>query len=261
MPNQTRPTDEQRQPANRKSPPPTGQTLLIIDDSRVTQRLLLEILKAQGFVVHCANSGEEGLRSFFETRPDLVLLDIVLPGLDGFEICRRLLALADVPIIFLSTMADEDAIVRGLEAGAVDYVEKPFSPRVLVARVRGALRSYAISRTVPPSAQAISVQPVSAAVYDDGYLTVNLDHRRVTVAGKIVRMTATEFNLLAYIVENSGQVCTFAQILAHVWGWEEGDKASVYTYIRRIRKKLEAEPTAPRYISVMHGVGYCFEKH
>lgn len=255
MPNKTRSIDEKSQQSIQDTASVTGQSILIIDDSRVTQRLLQEVLKPQGFILYSATSGEEGLRCFFETRPDLVLLDIVLPGLDGFETCRRLLTLADVPIIFLSTMADEDAIVRGLEAGAVDYVEKPFSPKVLLARVRGALRWYAFPRAIPDPVEA-----APSTAYDDGYLTINIAHRRVTVGGKIARLTATEFNLLTHIFENAGQVCTFVQILEHVWGWDEGDKANVYTYIRRLRSKLETAPNSPRYITVAHGVGYSFEK-
>lgn len=236
-----------------------GQSILIIEDSLLTQRLLAAILRPQGYELHFASSGEEGVRRFAETQPDLVLLDVILPGIDGFEVCRRLLAHSNVLIIFLSTMADEDAIVRALEAGAFDYVEKPFSAKVLLARVRTALRQRVMVRPIVSLPNA-APRPTPPSDYDDGYLSINLEQRRVSVGGKAVKLTATEFNLLAYLFMNAGQTLTIEQILQHVWGWEDGDTSSVYTYVRRLRSKLEPDAESPRYITVMHGVGYCFEK-
>lgn len=227
-----------------------GNAILVIDGSDLTQRLLSEILRPRGFQVHAALSGEEGLRRFFEIRPDLVLLDVVLPGLDGFEICQRLLELSDVPILFLTAIGDEDSMVRGLELGAVDYIVKPFTAKILLARITVALRYHVHTLQEPRS-----------TTYDDGYLRIDLDERRIVVAGKPVKLTSTEFTLLAYLFENAGSVLTFAQILDNVWGWEPADRTNVYTYIRRLRHKLESAADSPRYITVEHGTGYRFEKH
>lgn len=228
----------------------TGNSILVIDDSDLTQRLLGEILRPKGFQVHAALSGEEGLRRFFETRPDLVLLDVVLPGLDGFETCQRLLELTDVPVLFLTSIGDEDSIVRGLELGAVDYIVKPFTAKILLARISVALRYYVRTPDEPP-----------AIAYDDGYLRIDVQERRIAVDGKPVKLTSTEFALLTYLFENAGSVLTFAQILDHVWGWDPADRTNVYTYIRRLRHKLEPDADSPRYITVEHGTGYRFEKH
>ena len=140
--------------------------------------------------------------------------------------------------------------MRGLDAGAVDYVVKPFSVKVLMARIRVAMRQ---SKPAIPAQQIVS--------YSDGYLTINLGERRIWINGQTVKLTATEYNLLAYLVENAGRVCTFRQILENVWGWEYQDSTDyVYTYIRHLRRKLEPDPARPRYFVVEHGVGYRFEK-
>jgi two-component system KDP operon response regulator KdpE len=235
------------------APTQGGKTILIIEDNITTQRQLFVALHPQGYQLHFASSGEEGLQRCLEIRPDLILLDIILPGMDGFELCRQLLKFLDIPIIFLSIMVDDNAIVRGLEAGAVDYIEKPFSNMVLLARIRAALRHRAKVLTSSPWIKA-----ATAVKYDDGNLVVNLDERYVSVAGKPINLTITEFNLLAYLIAHAGRVCTSTQILENVWGWDEGDLANIYTYVRRLRKKLEPTAESPRYFTVLHGVGYSF---
>lgn len=229
----------------------TGQRILIIEDNNATRKLLEAALHPRGYVLQSVASGEEGLRALFALRPQLVLLDVSLPGIDGFETCRRILQVIEIPIIFLTAMDTEEDMMRGLEAGAVDFIVKPFGIKVLIAKISAILR---LSAQVPTNAPA--------AIYDDGYLMIDLNSRKVTVQGKRVHLTATEYNLLAYMSGHAGQVMTFRQILEHVWGWEYQESTNyVYTYIRHLRRKLEAEPMAPRYLIAEHGVGYRFKRN
>jgi two-component system KDP operon response regulator KdpE len=196
-----------------------------------------------------ATDGQEGLGQFGACRPDLVLLDIMMPMLDGWRTCAELVRLSDVPIIFMTVLGREDDIVRGLDCGAVDYVTKPFSPKVLLARSRAALRQAGVS-----SRNGVT------AIYDDGHLNVDLENRRVRVAGEPVQLTATEFRLLSYLVENPRRLLTYRQILEHVWGWDcQGSTEYVHVYIWHLRQKLEQDPRHPSYLLTERGVGYRFE--
>jgi two-component system KDP operon response regulator KdpE len=227
-----------------------GKKILIVDDDP-DLRSLVELLFTQaGAEVYVACDGREGLGQLAACRPDLVLLDVTMPILDGWETCRLMRRLSDAPIIFLTVLTHEDEVVRGFEYGAVDYVSKPFSTKVLLARARAALRK----------ADARSREQ-GATFYDDGYLHIDLEARRVWVDGEPVQLTATEYQVLSYLFENAGRVLTHAQILEHVWGWDYQDSPEyVHVYVWHLRQKLEQDPHHPQYVQTERGVGYRFEK-
>jgi DNA-binding response OmpR family regulator len=225
--------------------------ILIVDDDPSLLQMLERVFAREGAQVHTALEGRQALRQFHERRPDLVILDIMMPGMDGWEVCRHIRQLSDAPIVMLTTQDRDDDIARGLDAGADDYVTKPFSVKVLVARTRAALRRAAL----PPVAER-------RAPYQDDHLTIDLDARRVQVRGEPARLTAKEFKLLSCLLDNAGRVVTFQQILEHVWGWEYGDSVNyVHVYVSHLRQKIEPDAKDPSYIATEHGVGYRFEKH
>ncbi len=227
--------------------------ILIVDDDPAFIRLVDKILAEKGYEVLKAMNGQEALRLVFDHKPALVLLDVVMPGMDGWEICRRIRDLSDVPVIMLTghQMAEED-IVRGLDHGADDYVLKPVGNRELVARVRAILRRAEL----PPSKN-----DGKASVFSDDFLTFNVSERKVTVNGQRVKLTPIEFRLLALLLGNAGHILTHQQLLERVWGWEYTDDLDyVRIYISHLRHKIEPEPATPRYIVTEPGVGYYFQK-
>jgi two-component system KDP operon response regulator KdpE len=226
-----------------------GKRVLIIDDDADLRTIAGLAFARAGAEVYTATDGREGLGQFYICQTDLVVLDIMMPILDGWETCRHLRRISDVPIIFVTVLNREEEIVRGLDCGALDYVTKTFSPQVLLARARAALRRGAVA--------SVSEQPTP---YQDGYLTVDLARRRVFVDGESVQLTATEYRLLAYLLENAGRVLTYRQILEQVWGWEYRDCVDyVHVYVCRLRQKLERNPGSPVYLLTERGVGYRFE--
>ncbi|MGW8319849.1 MAG: response regulator transcription factor [Candidatus Promineifilaceae bacterium] len=225
--------------------------LLIIDDEPAMVQLIEAIFKPQGAEVYTANRGEDGLKLFYEVRPDLILLDVMMPGMDGLEVARQIRQLSDVPIIMITVLGRADEIVRGLDAGADDYVTKPFNTNVLLARARAALR-----RGRGPS---LGDQPPQ--VYDDGYLRIDLGAHWVSIEGQAIKLSVTEYELLAYLLQNADQTCTFGQILANVWGDEYRFSAEyVHVYVWHLRQKLERNPKEPEYILSLHSVGYLFRR-
>lgn len=223
--------------------------ILIIDDDRILCQLVTTILTHAGAAPHAAFGGEQGLREFYNQRPDLVLLDHMMPGLNGFEILKRIRELSDVPIIMLSAIDSEEEIVRCLTAGADDYVTKPYQPQVLVARATAAMR-----RLAQPQEKARNI------VYDDGYLMFDLQARVVKAAGKDVRLSATEFKLLSYLVVNAGRVCSFAQIFEAVWGdTTSSTNENIHTFVYQLRQKLEPDAREPTYIISVRSIGYRFQ--
>jgi len=223
---------------------------MVIDDDPNLLRLIEYTFSKTGAIVHSAKSGEEGLRHFYAQQPDMIILDIMMAEMDGYEVCARIRQISDVPIIFLTALNGEENIVRGLDYGAVDYVVKPFGPKVLVARAQAALRQAELTpgREKPPT-------------YRDDYLTIDLEMRRVFVRGEPVKLTTTEYQLLAYLLQNAGQVLAFQQILENVWGSEYEDCINyVHVYMWHLRNKLEEDPKDPRYLLTEHGVGYRFRK-
>lgn len=221
--------------------------VLVVDDELKLVRLVRAVLQADGFDVETAMEGQKGLELLEVTRPDLVLLDILLPGgMDGYQVCREIRKRSSVPVIMLTAKAQENDKIRGFDAGADDYLTKPFSSKELLARVRAVLRR---SRTVE--------QPRGSQVVRCGELVVDLPQRRVTVGGKEVVLTATEYRLLAELAENAGKVMLHEELLSRVWGPDYRDEVEyLRAYIRYLRRKIEDDPAQPRYILSRPGIGY-----
>jgi len=226
-----------------------GKKVLIVDDDADLLMYMGDLLSEAGAVVYTASNGREGLGRLGSCQPDLVFLDVMMPALDGWDTCRQIRRVSSVPIIFLTAVSQDEDIVRGLDFGAVDYVTKPFSPEVLLARARAAIR-------------AMSPAPVKRQVksYDDGYLRVDLEAHQVFVRGQIVRLTATEYELFAYLFGNAGEVLTHSQILERVWGYGYEESTDyVHVYVSHLRRKLEPDSRRPRYLLTVRRVGYRFE--
>ena len=224
--------------------------VLIVDDELPIRDGLGRKLRREGFDVFLAGSGLEGLKLFHIEHPDLVVLDIVMPEMDGLTVCRRVREVAETPIMMLSAQAiREEDIIEGLNAGADEYLVKPVRLDEFAARVRALLRRAQVSA------------PESRVGYDDGYLIVDPQRRQVSVSGKIVHLTPTEFKLLVVLIENSGRVVTQRELLEQVWGHEYAD--DIYyprVYISQLRHKIEPNAADPTYIQTEHRVGYRFEK-
>ena len=230
-----------------------GKKVLVIDDDPVFLRLVEQVLTQKGYEVLKAISGREGLRLLFSHKPDIVLLDVVMSGIDGWETCRRIRDISDIPVIMLTgERKSEEDIVRGLDYGADDYLLKPVGNRELVARVQAVLR-----RAELPS----SPEARREVIYSDCFLTVDIIGRKVIVNGERVKLTPREFRLLALLVENADHILTHKQALEKVWGWEYTDDLDyVRIYISHLRQKIEPDPALPKYIVTEPGVGYYFQK-
>ena len=217
--------------------------VLIVDDEKAIQRFLKNALSSAEFSVHLAGSGKEALTAAVAIRPDLIILDLGLPDMDGVEVLRRLREWTKVPVIILSVRDREDDKVTALDSGADDYVTKPFGIGELLARMRVALRK--------------SIQESPEPVYRVDGLEVDLGHRRVAVQGKEVQLTATEYDLLRLLVNHAGKVLTHNQILRQIWGPAYVEQPHLLRVnISNLRRKIEPEPTRPRYILTELGVGY-----
>lgn len=230
-----------------------GKKILVVDDDPAFVRLVEQVLTQKGYEVLSANSGEEGLRLLFAHRPDMVLLDVVMPRMDGWQTCSRIRDISDIPIIMLTAheKAEED-VVRGLDYGADEYLTKPVGNRELVARVRAVMR-----RAELPSSQ----EGGRGITFSDDFLTVDVAEREVMVNGERVRLTPIEFRLLSLLMQNAGHILTHKQLLERVWGWEYIDDLDyVRIYIWHLRQKIEPDPTQPKYIITEPGVGYYFHK-
>ncbi len=220
--------------------------VLVIEDDAVLRRLLQLYLSGAGYGVVEAVSGEEGLRGAYRERPDLIVLDIMLPGVDGWEVCERLRQLCDVPILILSAKGLVGDRVRGLQLGADDYVTKPFDMRELLLRMRAILR-----RVRGPIGYD--------SEYSDGYLSLRLGEGMVMREGHLVSLTSLELQLLACLLRRRGRPVNPREILQEVWGPEYGGEVHyVKNYIRRLRQKIEEDPSDPQYILTERGIGYRF---
>lgn len=229
-----------------------GKKVLIIDDDADLRQLASLIFKKMGAHVSTASDGLEAMSKLFLHQPDLVVLDVMLPGMDGFEVCKRIRQVSDAPLIMLTALNREQEMLRGLETGADDFLSKPFSADILLARAKTLLR-----RTEHPNGNGHH----TAFEYNDGYLGIDFERRNVIVKGKRIKLTPIEFRLLAHLARNAGKVLTFQQILANVWGDEyQGSIDYVHVYISHLRSKIEENTRSPRYIVTIHGVGYIFEK-
>ncbi|CAL9619646.1 Transcriptional regulatory protein SrrA [Streptomyces sp. enrichment culture] len=223
-----------------------GARVLVVDDDPTVAEIVTGYLDRAGYLVDRAGDGPEALARAAAHRPDLVVLDLMLPGMDGLEVCRRLRGHGPVPVIMLTARGDEDDRVLGLEVGADDYVTKPFSPRELVLRVESVLRR---ARPAPDAsgllrAAGLSVDPAA---------------RRATRNGAEIALTVREFDLLVFFLRNPGRAYAREELMREVWGWDFGDLSTVTVHVRRLRGKVEDDPARPRLIRTVWGVGYRFD--
>jgi two-component system KDP operon response regulator KdpE len=226
----------------------TRYKILAVDDEQRMVRFIQLNLEQDGFQVITAYNGKEALEQVRTQLPDLILLDIMMPDINGFEVLRKIREVNNVPVIMLTAKGEEDDRIQGLELGADDYITKPFSPRELVSRIRAVLR-----RT--KSFQEDQVDLVEV----DERLTIDFSRREVWVEGEKVDLRPTEYRLLYHLVQNAGWVNTHEQLLSKVWGFEYQDEPHyVRLYVNYLRKKLEEDPSNPKYILTERGVGYRF---
>lgn len=223
------------------------EKILVIDDEEPTVQLIGMLLERRGYDVVKAYRAEEGLRKAYRHQPDLVLLDIMMPDMSGWEVCKRLREMSDVPIVFLSARGEVRDVVRGLEMGADDYIIKPYDNDELVARVKAHLR-----RSPRPNMS-------DELAFDGGDFRVNFMNREVHVRSELKHLTPKEFNLLGVLVRNAGRVVTRTELVTQAWGEEYADAIdSLKLYVHYLRQKIELDPARPEYILTSRGVGYRF---
>lgn len=224
--------------------------ILVVDDDPMVLELVEYNLRGRGYEIITAEDGQEGIRKFHRENPDLVLLDVAMPKLDGYQVCQRICEVSDTPIIMLTARGNyEEEIIRGLDMGADDYIAKPFKMGELLARIRSALRRARTQPNVTPS-----------VTYYDDYLYIDLQARLVTRDDEPVKLTPTEYRLLSFLVKNRGRWLEFRQILENVWGFEYMDDIDyLRVYIWHLRQKLEPDPKNPIYLLNELNVGYKFE--
>ena len=221
--------------------------VLVVDDEPMVREVLTRYLRGDGFEVATAADGEEALARFGETEPDLVLLDLMLPRLDGYEVFRRLRERAPTPVIMITARGEEIDRIVGLEGGADDYIGKPFSPREVVARVRAVLRRRGPSEAAP---EVIALD----------WIEIETERRVVRVRGEPVSLTRKEFDLLHHFASHPGITLTRSQLLEDVWDFAwDGDSSTVTVHVRRLREKIEADPSEPVHLLTVWGIGYRFE--
>ena len=224
--------------------------MLVVDDDATIAEVVALYLSREGYEVETVGDGRRAVERALADPPDLVVLDLMLPGVDGLEVCRRIRAMAPVPVIMLTARGDESDRVVGLELGADDYVAKPFSPKELVARVKAVLRRASGPLSTPPG-----VPPV----FDDGELRVDVAAREASLAGRPVPLTAREFELLAFLARHPREAFRREELMQHVWGSRYGDSSTITVHVRRLREKIERDPSAPTRIVTVWGVGYRWE--
>jgi two-component system KDP operon response regulator KdpE len=225
-----------------------NRSILVVDDEERMVRFIRLNLEHDGFRVIEAFNGTQAINQIRSNLPDLVLLDVMMPDIDGFEVLKIIREISSVPVIMLTAKGEEDDRVRGLELGADDYITKPFSPRELVSRVKAVLRRTESTGT-----------STHGLIEVDEHLKLDFDRREIWVDDKLVKLRPTEYRLLYHLVQNAGWVITHDQLLAKVWGYEYRDEPHyVRLYINYLRKKLEKDPAHPKYILTERGVGYRF---
>jgi two-component system, OmpR family, KDP operon response regulator KdpE len=227
-----------------------AKSVLLIDDDRDLAEMLRIALEDQGYSVTVGNNGRDGLRSFYGNKPDLVILDLMMPTMDGWTVCERIRELAETPILILTARAAEEDVTRGLYLGADDYITKPFGVAELLARVSAVLRrSREVARL--PSQSLIAV---------DGRLSIDLLKRRVILNGKPAEvLSPTELRLLSVLVAHAGEVVPFEVLVERVWGDDRSKNSGhLKTYVHYLRAKVEEDPSNPRYITTERGLGYRF---
>lgn len=222
--------------------------ILVVDDEERMVRFIRLNLEHDGFRVKEAFDGRQALEELRTEAPDLILLDVMMPGLDGFEVLQMIREVSKIPVLMLTAKGEEDDRVRGLELGADDYITKPFSPRELVSRVKAVLRRVEASSG-----------STHGLIEVDDRLRLDFDRREIWLEGQLVKLRPTEYRLLYHLVQNAGWVVTHDQLLTKVWGYEYRDEPHyVRLYINYLRKKLEEDPSNPKYILTERGVGYRF---
>ncbi|MGA5882780.1 response regulator transcription factor [Streptomyces cellulosae] len=226
-----------------------GARVLVVDDDPTVAEIVTGYLDRAGYVVDRAGDGPDALARAAAHRPDLVVLDLMLPGMDGLEVCRRMRGQGPVPVIMLTARGDEDDRIVGLEVGADDYVTKPFSPRELVLRVGSVLRR---ARPVADASVRSDVLGAVGLVVDPGA-------RKAVKHGVELALTVREFDLLSFFLAHPGRAFTREELMRDVWGWDFGDLSTVTVHVRRLRGKVEDDPARPRLIRTVWGVGYRFD--
>ena len=227
-----------------------GIKVLIIDNNVQLMRLVNEILSEAGAEVMTARDGLDGISKLITHQPDMVFINIMMSEKEGLQVFKKVRQLTTIPIIMLSTENNEELLLQSLEAGADDFLSKPFSPEVMLARARSVLRRGERSNELP-----------AVLEYDDGYLKIDVERHCALVNDRQVKLTPVEFRLLVFLASNAGKVLSFEEILDHIWGKRYiGNDDYVHVYISHLRKKIEQDTKNPRYILTVHGVGYLFEK-
>ncbi|MGH3577775.1 MAG: response regulator transcription factor [Mycobacterium sp.] len=226
-------------------------SVLVVEDDATVAEVVTRYLEREGYLAESVSDGQLALDRAASRMPDLVVIDLMLPTMDGFEVCRRLRALAPVPIIMLTARGEEDDRVLGLSLGADDYVAKPFSPRELTARVESVLRRA-------HGGSLVSADEGPSALVSEG-LRVDLAAREASIELEPVSLTVKEFDLLAFLMRNPRRAFSRAELLDKVWGYVYGDTSTVTVHVRRLREKIEVDPSEPRWITTVWGVGYRFE--
>ncbi|AMM20141.1 two-component system response regulator [Frondihabitans sp. PAMC 28766] len=221
------------------------RSVLVVEDDPIVAEVVVSYLRRGGHLAGIATDGLTAVVRVLDERPDLILLDRMLPGIDGLEVCRRIRAVTDVPIIMLTALGEEHDRITGLEAGADDYLVKPFSPRELMLRVDAVLRRT----TTPFELQAVVMQ---------GGFRLDASAREITLEGEPLTLTVREFDLLAFLIRHPDRVFRREELLRAVWGWEVGDLSTVTVHVRRLREKVEQDAGAPVCLVTVWGVGYRF---
>ena len=227
------------------------QRILVIDDDPNVSEVVATYLRREGCIVEVRADGESGLEAALADPPDLVVLDLMLPGIDGLELCRRIQALAPVPVVMLTAKGDETDRIIGLELGADDYLSKPFSPRELVARVKAVLRRA--NAPLPPVAGG------DGGLLDAGVVQIDVAAHEARRDGEVLPLTAREFELLVHLVRHPRHAFRREELLERVWGSRYGDSSTVTVHVRRLREKIEVEPSDPKHLVTVWGVGYRWE--
>ncbi len=232
------------------SPDAPGR-IVVVDDDPTLADVVGRYLVRDGHQIECVQDGYEALRRIAEAPPDLVILDLMLPGIDGLEVCRRLRARWPIPVVMLTALGEEIDKIVGFETGADDYITKPFSPRELTLRVRSVLRRAR-------GGGGLQGAP-SLGVLDHGHLTVDLGAHEARLGTELIALTAREYDLLTFLMQHPRQAYSREELLAQVWNWSFGDTSTVTVHVRRLREKIERDPTLPRRIVTVWGLGYRYE--
>ncbi|WP_109631990.1 MULTISPECIES: response regulator transcription factor [Lentzea] len=223
-----------------------AERVLVVDDDTTVRDVVRRYLEHAGYEVELAGDGETALRLMAAREPDIVVLDLMLPGIDGLEVCRRVRERGSTPVVMLTALGEEEDRIAGLQIGADDYVTKPFSPRELALRVSSVLRRA--NKAYEPR------------VVRDGDLVLDVAAHTATLDGTPLQLTTREFDLLAFFIANAGRAFGRAELLERVWGWQFGDQSTVTVHVRRLREKIEKDPAKPMRLSTVWGVGYRYDR-